>query len=75
VDAHEFFPGGGTVRTDVSDSVREHALRVFQDADKAARWMNTRLSELDEHTPEELLASDPEAVDAVLDRLEYGVFW
>jgi uncharacterized protein (DUF2384 family) len=37
--------------------------------------MNTRLSELDEHTPEELLASDPEAVDAVLDRLEYGVFW
>jgi hypothetical protein len=37
--------------------------------------MNSRLSELDDHTPEELLVTDPAAVEAVLDRIEYGVFW
>ena len=38
--------------------------------------MATRLSELNERTPEEVLTADPasDEVDAVLDRIEFGVF-
>jgi uncharacterized protein (DUF2384 family) len=38
--------------------------------------MATRLSELNDRTPEEVLAEDRagDAVEAVLDRIEYGVF-
>jgi putative toxin-antitoxin system antitoxin component (TIGR02293 family) len=49
---------------------------IFGSEQKATRWLQTRLSELDDRTPEEVLAADAnsEAVDAILDRIEYGVF-
>ena len=52
------------------------ALLIFGSEDKAVRWMHTPLSELRDQTPEEVLEGDPntEAVDAILDRIEYGVF-
>jgi hypothetical protein len=36
--------------------------------------MTTRLSELGELTPEVVVSENPEAVEAILDRIEYGVF-
>jgi uncharacterized protein (DUF2384 family) len=52
------------------------ALRIFGSELKADSWFHTRLSELAERTPEEVLEQDsnPEPVEAVLDRIEYGVF-
>jgi putative toxin-antitoxin system antitoxin component (TIGR02293 family) len=64
---------------DVSASnpaVWKHALSVFGDARKAARWLATPLFELDGQTPEQALENDPktDAVSAILDRIDYGVF-
>lgn len=52
------------------------ALRIFGSEVKADSWFHTKLSELADRTPEEVLEqdSDAEPVDAVLDRIEYGVF-
>ena len=52
------------------------ALKIFGSEIKADRWFHTRLSELADRTPEEVLEEDsnPEPVEAVLDRIEYGVF-
>lgn len=52
------------------------AVLIFGSERKAARWLRTRLSELNDRTPEEALDADAntEAVDAILDRIEYGVF-
>ena len=52
------------------------AVQIFGTEQKAARWLRTRLSELNERTPLEALAADPntDMVDAILDRIEYGVF-
>lgn len=52
------------------------AVEIFGSKSKADSWFHTRLSELGDRTPEELLEEDPntEAVEAVLDRIEYGVF-
>ena len=58
----------------VSPAVWQHALDLFGSEEKAARWMATRLSELQERTPEEVIHENPDAVEAVLDRIEYGVF-
>jgi putative toxin-antitoxin system antitoxin component (TIGR02293 family) len=60
----------------VAPEVWSHALRIFGSEQKANRWMRTRLSELNDRTPEEVLTEDPanEAVETVLDRIEYGVF-
>jgi hypothetical protein len=60
----------------VAPAAWSHAVRVFGSAQKASRWMETRLSELNDRTPEEVLAQDPTAedVEAILDRIEYGVF-
>jgi putative toxin-antitoxin system antitoxin component (TIGR02293 family) len=57
-------------------AVWSHAVRIFGSEQKASRWMETRLSELNDRTPEEVLADNPgsEAVEAILDRIEYGVF-
>lgn len=40
------------------------------------RWLATPLSELGDRTPEEVLRDDPntDAVSAILDRIDYGVF-
>jgi len=52
------------------------AVLIFGGEQKAARWLRTRLSELNDRTPEESLDTDAntEAVDAILDRIEFGVF-
>jgi putative toxin-antitoxin system antitoxin component (TIGR02293 family) len=52
------------------------AVEIFGSETKADRWFHTRLSELADRTPEEVLEKDSqtEAVGAVLDRIEYGVF-
>ena len=52
------------------------AVMIFGSEQKAARWLRTRLSELNDRTPEETLDADAntDAVDAILDRIEYGVF-
>lgn len=54
----------------------DRVVRLFGGEEKAYRWLHTRLSELGNQTPEEVLDRDPksEAVDAILDRIEYGVF-
>ena len=60
----------------VNPAVWEQALRVFGDEQKALRWLATPLSELNDRTPEEVLQDDPnaDAVAAILDRIDYGVF-
>lgn len=60
----------------IPSAVWAHAVEVFGTEQKARQWMATRLSELNERTPEEVLTADPasDEVDAVLDRIEYGVF-
>jgi len=57
-------------------AVWNRAVLIFGGEEKAVRWLHTRLSELGDHTPEEALEEDPntDAVDAILDRIEYGVF-
>ena len=52
------------------------ALKIFGSETKTDRWFHTRLSELADRTPEEVLEanSDTDPVEAVLDRIEYGVF-
>jgi len=52
------------------------AVTIFGSEEKATRWLGTKLSELNDRSPEETLRADPttEAVDAILDRIEYGVF-
>jgi putative toxin-antitoxin system antitoxin component (TIGR02293 family) len=60
----------------VAPAIWSHAVRIFGSEQKASRWMATRLSELNDRTPEEVLAHNPtdESVETILDRIEYGVF-
>jgi putative toxin-antitoxin system antitoxin component (TIGR02293 family) len=60
----------------IAPDVWSHAVETFGTEEKAACWMRTRLSELGEHTPEEVLVADPhsDAVEAVLTRIDYGVY-
>jgi putative toxin-antitoxin system antitoxin component (TIGR02293 family) len=58
----------------ISSTVWQHALALFGSEEKATRWMATRLAELQERTPQEVVNEDPAAVEAILDRIEYGVF-
>jgi putative toxin-antitoxin system antitoxin component (TIGR02293 family) len=52
------------------------AVEIFGNEDKATVWFNTQLSELENRTPAQVLESDPESVEveAILERIEYGVF-
>ena len=51
-------------------------LQIFGSAEKASRWLRTPLSELNDRTPEDVLVAGLglDAVEAILDRIEYGVF-
>jgi len=51
-----------------------YALRLFGQREKALTWMATPLPELGGRTPEQVIAQDPDAVEAILDRIQYGVF-
>ncbi len=57
-------------------AVWSRALCLFGDEQKTLRWLATPLSELNDRTPDEVLQHDPnsDAVLAVLDRIDYGVF-
>lgn len=57
-------------------AIWKRALSIFGTEQKALRWLGTRLSELDYRAPEEVLSDRPgaDAVDEILDRIEYGVF-
>lgn len=57
-----------------SAAVWNHAIRVFGSRQKADRWLHTRLPELQDRTPDEVLNDDPVAVEAILGRIEDGVF-
>ena len=52
------------------------AVEIFGSEIKADRWFHTRLSELADRTPEQALEEDANLglVEAILDRIEYGVF-
>jgi putative toxin-antitoxin system antitoxin component (TIGR02293 family) len=58
----------------LSPAVWQHAVALFGSEAKAARWMETHLSELGERSPEEIIGENPDAVEAILGRIEYGVF-
>jgi len=60
----------------VNPAIWKRTLELFGDEKKAARWLATPLAEFGGRTPEEVLADDPkaDAVSALLDRIEYGVF-
>jgi putative toxin-antitoxin system antitoxin component (TIGR02293 family) len=53
-----------------------HAVDTFGTEERAFRWMRIPLSELGNHTPEEILMDDPEnpEVEAILTRIDYGVY-
>ena len=59
-----------------SPALWNRVLQIFGSAEKASRWLRTPLAELKDKTPEEVLSAglgvDP--VEAILDRIEYGVF-
>jgi putative toxin-antitoxin system antitoxin component (TIGR02293 family) len=52
------------------------AMQVFGSDKKAALWFHTRLSELEDQTPADVLEREPESteVEAILERIDYGVF-
>jgi hypothetical protein len=53
-----------------------HAVDTFGTEERAFRGMRIPLSELRNRTPEEILMNDPEnsEVEAILTRIDYGVF-
>ena len=57
-------------------AVWTRALEIFGSKSKAESWFRTKLSELGDRTPEEVLDEHPDAelLEAILDRIEYGVF-
>jgi len=56
--------------------VRDHALRVFEDSDLAEEWLTLPNPELGDEVPIRMARTDVGAreVEAVLGRIEYGVF-
>jgi len=52
------------------------AMQVFGSEQKADLWLHTSLSELQDHTPAAVLEQTPDSpeVEAILERIEYGVF-
>ena len=63
------------VRSRRSPRIWGHTVDTFGSADRAETWMETRLSELNNRTPEEVLSEDPDnqEVDAILTRIDYGI--
>jgi putative toxin-antitoxin system antitoxin component (TIGR02293 family) len=61
----------------LSPKVWTHAVDTFGSEERAEQWMHIPLSELNGRTPEDALASDPQAadeIDAILGRIDYGVY-
>ena len=53
-----------------------HAVDTFGTEERAMRWMRQPLAQLGERTPERVLVEDSgsDAVEAVLSRIDYGVY-
>jgi putative toxin-antitoxin system antitoxin component (TIGR02293 family) len=53
-----------------------HAVDTFGTEERALRWMQQPLAELGERTPEDVLLeeSQVDAVEAILTRIDYGVY-
>ena len=60
----------------LAPKIWRHALDTFSNEERALRWMTVPLAELQDRTPEQVLLQDPnsQAVDAILTRIDYGVF-
>jgi putative toxin-antitoxin system antitoxin component (TIGR02293 family) len=60
----------------IAPEIWRHAVDTFSTEERAWRWMRQPLAELDDRTPEQVLLEDPhsDAVEAVLTRIDYGVY-
>jgi putative toxin-antitoxin system antitoxin component (TIGR02293 family) len=60
----------------VAPKIWRHAVDVFTTEERALHWMRQPLDELGERTPENVLLenSQSEAVEAILARIDYGVY-
>jgi putative toxin-antitoxin system antitoxin component (TIGR02293 family) len=60
----------------IAPKIWRHALDTFGTEERALRWMRQPLAELGESTPEHMLLEDrqSEAVEAILARIDYGVY-
>jgi len=59
----------------IAPDIWRHAVDTFGTAEKAMRWMRQPLAELEERTPEKaLLEHQDNAVEAILTRIDYGVY-
>jgi putative toxin-antitoxin system antitoxin component (TIGR02293 family) len=60
----------------IAPKIWRHALDVFGSEERALRWMRQPLAELGERTPEHELLEDRrnERVEAILTRIDYGVY-
>jgi uncharacterized protein (DUF2384 family) len=60
---------------EIAPSTWRHAIDTFGTEDRAMQWMRQPLAELGEATPEEALRDRrSNAVEAVLSRIDYGVY-
>jgi putative toxin-antitoxin system antitoxin component (TIGR02293 family) len=60
----------------IAPKIWRHAVDTFGTEERAFRWMGQPLAELGERTPEDVLLEDPQsdAVEAILSRIDYGVY-
>ena len=60
----------------IAPEIWQHAVDTFGTTERAVRWMRQPLAELEERTPEEVLleGGSSEAVEAILTRIDYGVY-
>jgi putative toxin-antitoxin system antitoxin component (TIGR02293 family) len=60
----------------IAPKIWSHAVATFGTEERALRWMRRPLAGLEESTPEHVLLEDghSEAVEAILSRIDYGVY-
>ena len=60
----------------IAPEIWRHAVDTFGAEERALRWMRQPLAELGERTPEYVLLEDRQsgAVEAILSRIDYGVY-
>ena len=61
---------------EIAPEIWRHAVDTFGAEDRALRWMRQPLAELGERMPEQVLLEDrqSDAVEAILARIDYGVY-
>jgi putative toxin-antitoxin system antitoxin component (TIGR02293 family) len=60
----------------LAPEIWRHALDTFTTEERVLQWMNIPLAELHNRTPEQVLLDEPNSpeVEAILTRIDYGVF-